>query len=69
MDFEYSDRTKDLQEKLLNTTSAVYLIVLIWWIVCLWIDEPSPAATTQSARAVAGAEAIEAPPASESGEA
>jgi hypothetical protein len=29
-----------LQEKLLNTNSAVYVIVLIWWIVCLWIDEP-----------------------------
>ncbi|MGA7244254.1 MAG: hypothetical protein WBX19_13785, partial [Terracidiphilus sp.] len=29
-----------LQAKLLNTNSAVYLLVLIWWIVCLWIDEP-----------------------------
>jgi hypothetical protein len=41
-----------LQEKLLNTNSAIYLLVLIWWIVCLWIDEPetgTPAiATTQT---------------------
>jgi hypothetical protein len=29
-----------LQGKLLNTNSAIYVIVLIWWIVCLWIDEP-----------------------------
>ena len=29
-----------LRRKLLNTNSAVYLLVLIWWIVCLWIDEP-----------------------------
>ncbi|MGA9586939.1 MAG: hypothetical protein WBQ95_16510 [Terracidiphilus sp.] len=34
-----------LQEKLLNTNSAVYVIVLIWWIVCLWIDEPGTAAS------------------------
>jgi hypothetical protein len=33
-----------LQEKLLNTGSAVYVVVLIWWIACLWIDEPGAAA-------------------------
>jgi len=32
-----------LQGKLLNTNSAVYVIVLIWWIVCLWMDEPGMA--------------------------
>ncbi|WP_109487242.1 hypothetical protein [Occallatibacter savannae] len=30
-----------IQEKLLNTNSAVYVLVIIWWIVCLWPDEPS----------------------------
>jgi hypothetical protein len=30
----------NLQEKLLNGNSAVYLLVLIWWIACLWVDEP-----------------------------
>jgi hypothetical protein len=35
-----------LQGKLLNTNSAIYVIVLIWWIVCLWMDEPG---TTKSA--------------------
>jgi hypothetical protein len=34
------DRVIGIQEKLLNTNSAVYLLVVIWWIVCLWIDEP-----------------------------
>jgi hypothetical protein len=29
-----------LQEKLYNANSVVYLIVLVWWIVCLWINEP-----------------------------
>ena len=27
--------------KLLNTNSAIYVLVVIWWIVCLWIDEPA----------------------------
>lgn len=35
----------NLQEKLLNGNSAVYVLVLIWWIVCLWIDEPGTTAT------------------------
>jgi len=29
-----------IQEKLLNTNSVVYLLVLVWWIGCLWVDEP-----------------------------
>ena len=29
-----------LQEKLYNTSSAVFVAVMIWWIVCLWINEP-----------------------------
>jgi hypothetical protein len=35
----------DLQGKIYNANSVVYLAVLVWWIVCLWIDEPgaSPA--------------------------
>ncbi|HEX4285702.1 MAG TPA: hypothetical protein VHZ28_11475 [Terracidiphilus sp.] len=30
----------DLREKLFNANSVVYLAVTIWWIACLWIDEP-----------------------------
>jgi hypothetical protein len=33
------ERVIGIQEKLLNTNSAVYLLVIIWWIVCLWNDE------------------------------
>ena len=29
-----------MQEKLLNANSTVYLVVLVWWIACLWKDEP-----------------------------
>ena len=50
----------NLQEKLLNGNSMVYLIVLIWWIVCLWIDEPG----TQNT-AVAGDVADTLPPPAE----
>lgn len=41
----------DVQEKLLNGNSAVYILVLIWWIACLWIDEPgaTPVAGAPSA--------------------
>jgi hypothetical protein len=33
------ERVIGVQEKLLNTNSAVYVLVVIWWIACLWIDE------------------------------
>jgi hypothetical protein len=34
-------RITGLQEKLLNANSVVLLVVLVWWIICLWIDEPA----------------------------
>ena len=39
----------NLQEKLLNGNSAVYVLVLVWWIICLWIDEPGAHAPLISA--------------------
>lgn len=32
-----------LRDKLFNANGAVYIAVLIWWIACLWIDEPGVA--------------------------
>ena len=29
-----------LRDKLFNTNNAVYIAVLLWWIICLWIDPP-----------------------------
>jgi hypothetical protein len=29
-----------LQEKLYNGNSVVFVAVIVWWIVCLWINEP-----------------------------
>jgi len=38
------ERILGLRDKLFNANSAVYVAVLVWWIVCLWIDEPGTAA-------------------------
>jgi hypothetical protein len=34
------DRILGLRDKLTYTNGSVYVAVLLWWIVCLWIDEP-----------------------------
>lgn len=56
----------NLQEKFLNGNSVVYILVLIWWVVCLWIDEPgapSAAAATDVADAAPGPSAANTAPA------
>lgn len=35
-----------IREHLFNTSSGVYIAVLIWWIVMLWYDEPGTRPTT-----------------------
>jgi hypothetical protein len=37
---EELDHVLGLRDKLFNANSIVYIAVLVWWIVCLWIDEP-----------------------------
>ena len=37
----------NLRENLFNANSVVYLAVMIWWIACLWIDEPGGAETVE----------------------
>jgi hypothetical protein len=34
------ERIVGFQEKAINASSGVFVAVLVWWIVCLWIDEP-----------------------------
>jgi hypothetical protein len=34
------EKLLDLRDKLINADKVVYLCVLLWWIACLWIDEP-----------------------------
>ena len=43
------DRIVGLREKIFNANSVVYLAVAIWWIACLWIDEPGTAETADVA--------------------
>ncbi len=54
-------RVMALQEKFFNADSVVFVAALVWWIACLWIDEPgskSAAGTLeQSAPAVDSASA------------
>jgi hypothetical protein len=33
-------RVMDQMNSLNNANSVIFLVVLLWWIVCLWIDEP-----------------------------
>jgi hypothetical protein len=34
------ERVMALQEKFYNANNVIYLAVLLWWIACLWMDEP-----------------------------
>ncbi len=34
------DRLLALGDKFTNANNALYLVVLVWWIACLWVDEP-----------------------------
>ncbi len=33
------ERVLGLQGRLYNASSAIFVLALVWWIVCLWIDE------------------------------
>ena len=41
------DRIVGLRDKLFNANGALYIAVLIWWIVVLWMDEPGAAANAE----------------------
>lgn len=43
---EEYQRLIGIQEKLYNASSAIYVLALIWWIACLWINEPGQKAQT-----------------------
>ena len=55
------ERVMGIQEKLYNAQSVLFVAVLVWWIVCLWINEPGtePAAEISAA---AGSNTSEAEP-------
>lgn len=53
------ERVIGMQEKLLNTNSAVYVLVVIWWIACLWVDEPGSSTHRATAEVVPASSATE----------
>jgi hypothetical protein len=63
------ERIVGLREKLFNANSVVYLVVVVWWIACLWIDEPGAPQTAAGAEAAGAvtaqddAPAVDEPPA------
>ncbi|MGO9338352.1 MAG: hypothetical protein ACLPY1_12675 [Terracidiphilus sp.] len=34
------DRIMGLRDKMFNANGAIYIAIVIWWIACLWMDEP-----------------------------
>jgi hypothetical protein len=46
-----------LQEKLYNANSVVFIAVFVWWIVCLWIDEPGTRTVAEIPAAIAPVDA------------
>jgi hypothetical protein len=34
------ERLVGLREKMFNASEVVFLVVVVWWIACLWMDEP-----------------------------
>jgi hypothetical protein len=42
------DRIIGLRDKLFNANGVLFISVIVWWIVCLWIDEPGAAASGDS---------------------
>jgi hypothetical protein len=48
-----------VRDKLFNVNSAVFVVVVVWWIVCLWRDEPGTAKAGTPAQPAALAEGAE----------
>ena len=54
-------RIMGLREKLFNAYGALYVAVLVWWIVWLWMDEPGAAVAAEIPSATAAEETQQAP--------
>ena len=52
-------RVMGLQDKFFNADSVVFMAALVWWIACLWIDEPGTAAAATPVPAPASPDAGE----------
>ena len=58
---EEYNRLLGFRDRLLDANGTIYVVVLVWWIVCLWNDEPvqssAPAASTTAETESGGNEA------------
>jgi len=48
------NRILGLRDKIYDANNVVYLVVIAWWIACLWIDEPGAGATEAAVEIPAG---------------
>lgn len=52
--FADQKRIIGLGDKLSNANEVVFITVLVWWIVCLWFDEPGIAAAAPEGKVIEG---------------
>lgn len=50
------EHVMNLQSRLSNANNVVYICVIVWWIICMWKDEPGAGATADSTTAEPTAE-------------
>jgi hypothetical protein len=55
------ERILGLRDKLFNANGALYVAVLVWWIVCLWMDEPASVPAAEPAQVVTAQPALLSP--------
>jgi hypothetical protein len=48
------ERILGVRDKMSNANSAVYIAVLVWWIACLWMDEPGGGSASPDGAAASG---------------
>lgn len=53
------ERVMALVGRLSNAKDVVYFAVLLWWIVCLWIDEPGVKVAGEAPAEIAAVDAVE----------
>ncbi|MGA2048623.1 MAG: hypothetical protein ABSG96_13060 [Terracidiphilus sp.] len=42
------ERVLGLRDKLFNADGVLYIAVVVWWVACLWVDEPGAVAPAES---------------------
>ncbi len=48
------ERVIGVRDKLIHANNVVFLCVVVWWIACLWIDEPGTTSAAESEAEPAG---------------